>query len=184
MKPLNSHEKIGELLPIQDSDFFSGSKGFVVITTHRLIILTEDKRGGSYWPLGNTDYVSKKGKWARHSDFFFQSKVEGSEEHHLQLRNKAERAMVKTLFLASKVFKEYEFEEEDYLKDPSDPAMAILDEVARVKRFSEALNVCSANAAALFKWLMLMVGLLMVVVLYLFFHLFCINLSLGLLIDW
>ena len=184
MKPLNSHEKIGELLPIQDSDFFSGSKGFVVITTHRLIILKEDKRGGSYWPLGNTDYVSKKGKLTLHSDFFFQSKVEGSKEHHLRLRNKAERAMVKTLFLASKAFKEYEFEEEDYLKDTSDRAMAIPDEVARVKRFSEALNVCSANAAALFKWLMLMVGLLMVVVLYLFFHLFCINLSLGLLIDW
>ena len=159
---MNTHEKIGELLPIQDSDFFDGHEGFITITTHRLILLTEDKRGGSYWPLGNTDYVSKKGKLNLHADFFFQSKVEESKEHYIRLKNKAERAMVKTLFLASKAFKEYELEEIDYLNDMSDEAMVIQDEIARVDRFSAALVVCSANADALFTWLMLMVGLLMI----------------------
>lgn len=162
MKPLNVHEKIGQLIPVQKSDFFKDQKGFVIITTHRLILLTEDKSGGSYWPLGSTDFVSKKGKPSIHPDFSFKSTLEKSKEHWIRLNNKSERKMVKTLFLTSKEFKEYTLEEDDYLKYTDDDANVSRYEATIVRRFSQSLKVCSENADALFKWLLLMVGLLVI----------------------
>lgn len=160
VQPLNKHETLGELIPIQDSDFFKNKGGFLMITTHRFILLTEDKQGGSYWPLNTTEYISKQGKLKFPIGYFvyFRSTIAGSKERWVQFKEKTTRGLVKSLFHTNKEFGEYKKEEDSYVQDRSDMLALFYEECERVDRFAAALNVCSENAYALFKWLIVMVG--------------------------
>lgn len=110
--------------------------------------------------MNTTEYISKQGKlkFSIGHYVYFQSTIAGSKERWVVLKDKETRGLVKTLFHTNKEFGEYKKDEDAYVQNQSDLLALFYEECECVDRFADALNVCSENADALFKWLIVMVG--------------------------
>lgn len=157
VKPLDEREIINHFFAVSESNFYGKNKAFLAISNRRLILMTEDHRGGVYWPLATTEPLRVEVgkmlmKWSR---FYFKSTVPNSGERYVQLEEKKDGAIVEALFKANLAYGEFKAA---YIKNRNNLLAVFTEECNTVTRFSEGLSQCSNNISALYIWLLSVVS--------------------------
>lgn len=140
---------MGKLIEVSSSDYYQNG-GWVMVTTHRLILLTEDQSGGVYWPLKTTSFVQLDSNFFKGSTFVFQSTVENASKRSLRIKDSKEAEVLHSLFLTNQEFHEYDTV---HINNRNNILAIFTEECTTVNRFADALSICSHNATALFIWL-------------------------------
>lgn len=154
---LAENEVIEHLFEVSESSYYGKNPANLAVSNRRLLLITEDLKGGVYWPLQTTRSVRVEtgkmlSKWSR---FVFQSTVPNSKERYVQFNDKREAAIVETLFQANVALHEYDT---IFIRNRNNTIAVFSEECRTVERFSEALKVCSQNINAMFIWLVSVVG--------------------------
>lgn len=154
IKKLTEYEQFCEAVECVSSDFYANG-GWIVVSTHRLILLTKDKSGGVFWPLKTTEFVNVEGGFFKGNSFVFQSTVPNAQKRTLKLANAKDGQLLHSLFVTNKQFHEYDTV---HVNNRNNILAVFNEECETVIRFADALTVCSNNANALFIWLLSVVG--------------------------
>ena len=154
---LAGNEVIVHPFEVSESSYYGKNKAYLAVSNRRLLLITEDLKGGVYWPLQTTQSVRVEtgkilSKWSR---FIFQSTVPNSKERYVQFNDKKDAAIVETLFQANETLHEYDTV---FIRNRNNTLAVFYEECQTVERFSKALNVCSRNISAMFIWLLSVVG--------------------------
>lgn len=154
IKRIDGNEKIDHLFTVTESSYYGKNSAYLAISNQRLILITEDRNGGVYWPLKTTTAVrieTPKNFLSNWSRFYFQSTVANSKERYVQFEDKKDAAVVEALFNANIAYNEYKTV---YITNRNNLLAVFNEECETVIRFSNALEKCSNNISALFIWLM------------------------------
>ena len=154
VKRLAENEILEPVLEVHKTDYFPGVPTLAVVSNRRLLLITEDRRGGVYWPLKTTQMTRcEEGGLMRNGKFFFKSMVADSKEHVLEFKDRKSAGLLATLFEANRAYGEYNFVA---IKNRSNVVAVFSEECDRVTRFSNALSACSSNPEAMFAFLLSM----------------------------
>lgn len=154
VKRLAENEILEPVLEVYKTDYFPGVPTLAVVSNRRLLLITEDRRGGVYWPLKTTQMTRcEEGGLMRNGKFFFKSMVADSKEHVLEFKDRKSASLLATLFEANRAYGEYSFVA---IKNRSNVVAVFSEECDRVTRFSHALSACSSNPEAMFAFLLSM----------------------------
>lgn len=154
IKRINGNEKIDHLFTVTESSYYGKNRAYLAISNQRLILITEDRNGGVYWPLKTTTAIrseTSKNFLSNWSRFYFQSTVANSKERYVQFEDKKDAGIVEALFNANIAYNEYKTV---YITNRNNLLAVFNEECETVIRFSNALDKCSNNISALFIWLM------------------------------
>ena len=154
IRKLTEYERFCEPVECVSSDFYA-SGGWIVVSTHRLILLTKDKTGGVFWPLKTTEFVNVEGGFFKGNNFVFQSTVANAQKRTLKLTSAKDGQLLHALFTTNQQFHEYDT---IHVRNRNNILAVFNEECETVIRFADALSVCSSNANALFIWLLSVVG--------------------------
>ena len=154
IKKLTEYEQFCEPVECVSSDFYANG-GWIVVSTHRLILLTKDKTGGVFWPLKTTEFVNVEGGFFKGNSFVFQSTVPNAQKRTLKLTSAKDGQLLHSLFMTNQQFHEYDTV---HVRNRNNILAVFNEECETVIRFADALSVCSSNANALFIWLLSVVG--------------------------
>ena len=154
IRKLTEYERFCEPVECVSSDFYA-SGGWIVVSTHRLILLTKDKTGGVFWPLKTTEFVNVEGGFFKGNSFVFQSTVANAQKRTLKLTSAKDGQLLHALFTTNQQFHEYDTL---HVRNRNNILAVFNEECETVIRFADALSVCSSNANALFIWLLSVVG--------------------------
>ena len=154
VKRLAGNEILEPVFEVCKSDYYGKLPALVVVSNRRLLLITEDRRGGVYWSLETTEATKvEEASLIKNCKFFFKSTVENSKEHYVEFTDKKAAGVLDALFRANKTFHEYDTV---YIKNRLNVLAVFNEECDTVIRFSNALSLCSHNPTAMFSWLLSM----------------------------
>ena len=154
VKRLAENEILEPVLEVYKTDYFPGVATLAVVSNRRLLLITEDRRGGVYWPLKTTVMTRcEEGNMVRNGKFFFKSTVANSKEHWLEFKDRKSASLLASLFEANRKYEEYNF---IAVRNRNNVFAVFREECDIVTRFSNALGTCSNNPEAVFAFLLSM----------------------------